>query len=329
LPLPVIKDFLAKILPGVELPEQLVEFVAQMSGGNPRYVIEAIEQLQKGGSIELQKDELGSRMCVAENLEEVDVTKWKGTAMISDVVALLEALEPLELVICKMATIFDGPFTVEDLAASWQPMWAPSTRILDQLRILVACNRLVRNGILVPSEPNAEFVRNPELRDEDDPRELLFQSGNDRIRSTTTLGSAPKIAGPFTGSEVTQELPSLAPMIGGSAAVRASSADNGWAEEPLPEEDEEEKLEDPYNQRFTNLNFDEDSNVLSCFILADYLIRKIAGAMILEKQKIQVKRQALMQRAIKYQLPGRLEMLKKKTADRQSNPVYYYDLLQM
>ena len=34
-----------------------------------------------------------------------------------------------------------------------------------------------------------------------------------------------------------------------------------------------------------------DAGYFACFLLADYLIRKIAGGMILERQRIQVKRQ--------------------------------------
>merc|ERR1719199_226106 len=82
--------------------------------------------------------------------------------MISDIVAILEALDPLELVICKMSTTFAGQFTVEDLVASWRPIWNPDTRYVEQLRVLCACNRLVKRGILTEVEVNAGQSYDPE-----------------------------------------------------------------------------------------------------------------------------------------------------------------------
>merc|ERR550537_1439821 len=79
--------------------------------------------------------------------------------MVSRAVALLESLEPLELVVCKMATLFHQPFTVADLGASWSSVWA-GCRFADHIRVLVACHRLAAIGIL---ECNQEIQMRPAL----------------------------------------------------------------------------------------------------------------------------------------------------------------------
>jgi len=67
---------------------------------------------------------------------------------------------------------------------------------------------------------------------------------------------------------------------------------------------------------------------LGCeFILVDVLTRQVAGAMILSKQRIAVKRQALMQRVIQRDLPDRLEAKRAKQGDRKH--IAYYDLVDM
>jgi hypothetical protein len=61
------------------------------------------------------------------------------------------------------------------------------------------------------------------------------------------------------------------------------------------------------------------------FYLHDVLMRKVAGTMLLEQQKLAVKRAALMQRAVSRKLPSR--MRKKQQRDAKLHVPYSFEML--
>merc|ERR1719386_229160 len=83
----------------------------------------------------------------SEDLESIQIAEWAHTAMVGGTVCLLESLDPLEAAVVKMSTVFDGVFTVADLAASSCSRWAGATRF-DNLRLYKAVNWLAKREII-------------------------------------------------------------------------------------------------------------------------------------------------------------------------------------
>ena len=67
--------------------------------------------------------------------------------MVGECLVEIESLDPHELAIMKMSTVFGGPFTVSDIASSTRSPWA-GAHWLDNLRVFKACDALVKKGLL-------------------------------------------------------------------------------------------------------------------------------------------------------------------------------------
>jgi len=209
-----------------KIPEMLHMFVVTLTQGNALYVRETIEQMLQYGHLHVLKDhEDNPTVSHTEDLEGMNLKDWSNTAMIGSTVCLLESLDPLQSAVVKMATVFNGPFTVADLAASSCSKWAGAC-FFDAFRLFHAVLQLVERGII------------------------------DRARHSEETA--------FLGEE----------------------------------------------------------NKSECFKLTSMLIRKVGEAMILEAQKKNVKRQALVERILAVHLPPKMEALRIRNSI-QHIPWYY------
>ena len=129
------------------VPSRLIDFVEDLTQGNPLYVLETLEQLvcrqyvsrsTTHGLLTVNVNDLG---------EEVSVADWSHTAMVGKVICQLEALAPQEAAIVKMASVLKGPFSVLDIAASLKSPYLHAQRF-DNYRMYRTCVRLVKMGIL-------------------------------------------------------------------------------------------------------------------------------------------------------------------------------------
>eukprot|EP00746_Dinoflagellata_sp_MGD_P004497 gnl/MRDRNA2_/MRDRNA2_108697_c0_seq1.p1 gnl/MRDRNA2_/MRDRNA2_108697_c0~~gnl/MRDRNA2_/MRDRNA2_108697_c0_seq1.p1 ORF type:complete len:1012 (+),score=188.37 gnl/MRDRNA2_/MRDRNA2_108697_c0_seq1:97-3132(+) len=132
-----------------QIPKPLHQYVAKLSQGNALYIRETIDQLVCDKHIEVFRDSSGNAEGLYHNkdLESIQIANWSHTAMIGGTICLLESLDPLESAVVKMSTVFDGVFTVADLAASSCSRWAGAT-LLDNLRLYKAVNFLVKRNII-------------------------------------------------------------------------------------------------------------------------------------------------------------------------------------
>lgn len=142
------------------IPKALHQYVAKITRGNALYIRETIDQLLKNGHIEVFRDAQGEPegLYYSQDLESVQIAEWNHTSMVGGTVCLLESLDPLEAAVVKMSTVFDGVFTVADLAASSCSRWAGATRF-DNLRLFKAVNDLFARGIIdliTPAELHIE-----------------------------------------------------------------------------------------------------------------------------------------------------------------------------
>merc|ERR1711939_87621 len=99
------------------------------------------------------------------------------TAMVGGAICLLESLDPLQAAVVKMATVFNGVFTVADLAASSCSRWAGATRF-DTLRLYKAIYDLVSRGVIDRASPPSEADNVPALMGYED----YFRLNNVLIR---------------------------------------------------------------------------------------------------------------------------------------------------
>ena len=245
-----IEEYVGKILKldvdgANNIPHDLIDFVEDLTRGNPLYIIETLEQLVvqqsivrgKRGFVSVNCD-LGKDVCVAD---------WSHTSMVGRVICQLEALGPQEAAIVKMATVFEGPFSVLDIAASLKSPFTKACRF-DNYRMYRTCARLVQIGILA-------------------------------------------------------EIPHL---LGDPDAV------------PVNDMSRFSKDTDP--------SFIEGMSKIPMFILDNFLIRKVAGGVILKKQALKVKRQAMMHRVINKEVPLRLEAHRNRI---NSLHLPYYNLVKL
>jgi class 3 adenylate cyclase len=159
-----LEEYMGKILRlDSELPSELVDFVEELTQGNPLYVLETLEQLVSRKYISRSVHGFVS-VNVSDLRSLVNVSEWNHTAMVGRVICQLEALPPQEAAIVKMASIFQAPFTVLDLAASLKSPYLNAQRF-DNYRMYRTCARLVKMGIL--SEiPEHDMSRFPKETDE-------------------------------------------------------------------------------------------------------------------------------------------------------------------
>lgn len=85
--------------------------------------------------------------CVPDLDQAVEVALWPNTHMIGGVLAILESLDPLPASIVKMATVFQGAFTISDLLASASSQWSGASRF-ESMRLFMALHSLVQLQIL-------------------------------------------------------------------------------------------------------------------------------------------------------------------------------------
>mmetsp|Transcript_103034 Transcript_103034/g.204506 ORF Transcript_103034/g.204506 Transcript_103034/m.204506 type:complete len:1108 (-) Transcript_103034:330-3653(-) len=136
-------------VPRHAVPQPLLEFVSRVSLGNPLYVRETIDQLVKNDHIRVWRDQQGQlkNLDCEDDLEDINIASWAQTAMVGTTACLLESLDPLESAVLKMSTVFQGSFTLPDLASSSCSRWAGATHF-DYLRLFRAVQELVDRRII-------------------------------------------------------------------------------------------------------------------------------------------------------------------------------------
>jgi len=136
-------------VPWRAVPQPLFQFISRVSLGNPLYVRETIDQLVKNNHIRVLWNPQGQTQSLdcEDDLEDVNIASWAQTAMVGTTACLLESLDPLESAVVKMSTVFQGPFTIQDLASSSCSRWAGAT-YFDCLRLFRAVQELVDRRII-------------------------------------------------------------------------------------------------------------------------------------------------------------------------------------
>jgi len=129
-----------------EIPPPLLEFVTNLSCGIASYIRETLEQLMDNGNLEVRRKS-DSNEIVYASFESLNIATWHQTAMVGGAICLLESLDPMQAAVVKMATVFAGPFTISDLAASSCSRWAGATRF-DTLLLFTSLNILIKCGII-------------------------------------------------------------------------------------------------------------------------------------------------------------------------------------
>jgi hypothetical protein len=208
-----------------ELQPDLPQYVHNVSLGTPKYILECLQEFIANNYISLTGAD--RKVQLQTNLDTIAIADWTHTSMVGDVLCQIEALDPQEQSIIKMATVFQGSFSVADLAASSKSPWAGAF-YLDNLRLYKACNVLTEQNL---------------LREE-------------------------------------------------KGSVIDSKVGSFQAHEDTP-----------------------------MFILDNVLVRRVAGTMLLEQQKMAVKRAALMQRMLQKELPARLQ--EKHRRDKELHVPYW------
>lgn len=147
-----------------EIPPPLMEFVASLARGNATFISETLDQLIDNGNLEVRRKDGSNEVVYTSELEAINITKWHETAMVGGAICLLESLDPLQAAVVKMATVFTGPFTISDLAASSCSRWAGATRF-DTLLLFKSMDNLVKCNIIdLYTNPKSET---PEDRSRD------------------------------------------------------------------------------------------------------------------------------------------------------------------
>lgn len=134
-------------VPDQLVPQELQEFVSQVTSGNPLYIRETIDQLRENHIQVNMGTNKQVKSCEVKDIEKINVSMWQHTAMVGGTVCVLESLDPLEAAVLKMSTCFTGTFTLPDLAASTCSRWADSTHF-DFLRLFMAINTLKNKNII-------------------------------------------------------------------------------------------------------------------------------------------------------------------------------------
>ena len=154
-----VEEYVSKILQlepeGTNnMPTELVDYVQDLTQGNPLYVMETLEQLVAKQYISRTLQGYIKLNCDLNN--SVSLSNWSHTSMVGRVICQLEALAPQEAAIVKMASVFEGPFSVLDIAASLKSAYVNARRF-DNYRMYRTIARLVRLGILsaIPVLPDS------------------------------------------------------------------------------------------------------------------------------------------------------------------------------
>jgi hypothetical protein len=247
----VIEEYVGKLLRIAAedanlIPPELIDFIEELTQGNPLYVVETLDQLVSRGFV--TRSTAGLVTVHADLMRDVSVADWSHTAMVGRVICQLEALGPQEAAIVKMASVFEGPFSVLDVAASLKSPYLNAQRF-DNYRMYRTCAKLVRMGIL-------------------------------------------------------SEIPSA--VFGSESSIPVNDTSR------FPRE--------------TDPKFLACMRTIPMFILDNFLIRKVAGGMLLHQQLLKVKRQALMHRVIFRDVPERVRLHRERL---ESVRVAYHDLVKL
>lgn len=149
-------------VPVAMVPQALRSFVSKVTLGNPQYIRETIDQLQEHDHLQVLRGQNGvPRDVQCKDVARINISAWQHTAMVGSTICLLESLDPLEAMVLKMSTCFQGPFTLPDLAASQCSRWANATHF-DYLRLLKAIRRLQDLEILDAVDPPPPPAPRPE-----------------------------------------------------------------------------------------------------------------------------------------------------------------------
>lgn len=109
------------------VPDILIDFVCRLTEGNALYVTETLEQLCSRNLLTISDSGellLAPHIVTADDLNKcVNISEWAHTSMVGRVICQLESLDPQASAIVKMATVFSGPFSVLDIAASLKSPW--------------------------------------------------------------------------------------------------------------------------------------------------------------------------------------------------------------
>jgi hypothetical protein len=187
LPEEMCGEYIATYLgvPPSMLPGPLRDFISKISLGNPLFIRETLDQLLSQDLIRIRRgrDNEASDLSYHQDLEGINIASWYQTSMVGETVCLLESLDPLQAAVMKMSTVFTGPFTLPDLAASSCSSWAGAVTF-DHLRLFRAVQDLVRRGII----ESVPFVPDDDVPSHNGGQELQrFETRNVLIRK---VGSA-------------------------------------------------------------------------------------------------------------------------------------------
>ncbi|CAD7972564.1 unnamed protein product [Amoebophrya sp. A25] len=312
-------------VPLANIPNPLIKYISDITLGNALFVREAMAMLQKFRHMHVH-DQIVS---ASENLDEnVEVSEWPNTHMIGSILAVIESLDPLPASIVKMAAVFSGKWELSDILASACPAWSGQARY-EVLRQFLALTQLIdmdivvneggANGAVGPTgaggygatpgggASSAGGQQNPTLLsdypsgDKSDKKSGGEDGGKGDQSSGSNLqvgGSSPSSAAPPEGAPVG----SMGVRSFGLSSSRRMSSTGGFGlHRSEPVQSAHQQLADGQQAAFAGP-----------FRLSNILVRKVAGSMVLEKQKRGVKRNALMDRTLRKELPPRLEVLRKK-----------------
>eukprot|EP00392_Amoebophrya_sp_AT5.2_P017890 g18312.t1 len=216
--------------------------------------------------------------------------------MIGSILAVIESLDPLPASIVKMAAVFRSAWTMADILASACPPWSGHARY-EALRQFLALTQLLEMDIV-------ENVEKPTKgSDEQNSPNSGSLSPYSRRRSSTGVETVLLEGGKAIGGLVFGARSPTAT----TTTTTTSGSSNSLS---------------PQHRRISAQPPNSSSNSASTtnipfagpFRLSNTLVRKVAGSMTLEAQKRGVKRQALMDRTLKKDLPARMEALRKKKA---------------
>ncbi len=155
----------AMFLNAKAIPTDLTNFVEYLTQGNPLFIVETVEQLILQKHIEISQY---GRVEVKKNLmEDVKFFEWSHTSMVAGIMCQIEALSPSESAVIKMGCVFDGPFTILDVAAS---LTASNGKWLDNVKLHKSFKLLVRMGFLTAlpiGDTRRFYTSETKLEDED------------------------------------------------------------------------------------------------------------------------------------------------------------------
>eukprot|EP00929_Paragymnodinium_shiwhaense_P030351 TRINITY_DN17226_c0_g1_i1.p1 TRINITY_DN17226_c0_g1~~TRINITY_DN17226_c0_g1_i1.p1 ORF type:complete len:1125 (-),score=222.15 TRINITY_DN17226_c0_g1_i1:106-3480(-) len=135
-------------VPRTGVPDALLEFIYLVTQGNALFVGETVDALFRDGHVRRVNGPDGQKRLLSdEDLGSIDISNWTNTAMVGGTTCMLESLEPLQTAIVKISTVFEGVFTLSDLAASMCSPWAGACYI-DALRLFYALTVLISRGII-------------------------------------------------------------------------------------------------------------------------------------------------------------------------------------